>query len=164
MQGQFAGKNGSGASNKVAVKWEFAANEQTGLFAVWAHSKQNLGRVNSFEDLHLPLAAIGLLSAKAWNYSIERGLRICLEHSSYLFRRLAFFENYPEERPQKSCSFYFPTEFSGNVGRWTWFLFPRPAYSVSCQGSASKWSCGALCGEFILVNTWKTVELSQKVY
>lgn len=124
MQGQFAGKNGSGANNKVAVKWEFTANEQTGRFAVWAHSKQNLGLVNSFGDLHLPLAAIGLLTAKTWNYSIERGLRICLEHSSYLFRRLAFFENYPEERAQKSCSFYFPTEFSGNVERG--FYFPDP--------------------------------------
>ena len=53
----------------------------------------------------------------------ERIKNLCLKHSGYLFRRLAFFENYPEERPQKSCSFYFPREFSGNVEHG--FYFPE---------------------------------------
>ena len=152
MQGQFAGKNGSSANNKVAVKWEFTANEQTGRFAVWAHSKQNLGLVNSFGDLHLPLAAIGLLTAKAWNYSIERGLRICLEHSfhsficlEHSFQTFCFFRKLTRGTTRKVVFLIFFNRIFRK--RWTWFLFPRTAYSVSCQGSASKWSCGALCGE-----------------
>ena len=84
-----------------------------------------------------------------------------LEHSGYLFRRLAFFENFPEERPQKSCSFYFATEFSGNVEHG--FYFPEPP-NQSLDKAPLLRSCGALREELILVNTWKTVELSQKVY
>lgn len=78
VQGQFAGKNRNGANNKVAVKWESTVIGQIGRFAVCAHSKQNLGLVNSARDLHLPLAPIGLLTAKAWSCGIKRGLRICV--------------------------------------------------------------------------------------
>ena len=38
MQGQFAGKNRSGASNKVAVKWESTVNEQTSRFVGFEHT------------------------------------------------------------------------------------------------------------------------------
>ena len=84
-----------------------------------------------------------------------------LEHSGYLFRRLAFSENFPEERFQKSCSFYFPAEFSGNVEHG--FYFPEPPTQSRAKAPLLR-SCGALREELILVNTWKTVELSQKVY
>ena len=54
---------------------------------------------------------ISKVALKKWNKNFRETFR--LEKQDYLFR-CSITGNFPPERPQKSCSFYFPIRFPGN--------------------------------------------------